>query len=389
MATARRLRRERAGAAAGCDVRLMNAVAAVCLAALGVVAAGRGAGVAGRARRCSRSAPSGSRATCTRNSVVDHPRQRRAAARRQLLHHRPATGRAPRFEAVPWVRRAVVRPGLARTACAVRLEEHRAVALWEPATARHATGSSTTTARSSRPTSATSRTTRCRRWPAPRGSAGTMLAHVQHASRRCSRRCDARHRALRLSGRGSWRAELDNGAQARDRPRQRRRAGRAHPALRAHAGAGHWRATSAPLSHADLRHTDGYARAAARRHHHADAAGKSARKQKKEPGRAHGKGIQGSGRRLDIGTAKVMAVVAEVLPRRRAARRRAGRRAGARPEARRGRQHRRHGAEHPAGAERGRDDGRLQDHARLYRHHRQPHPRPELHRHGDRARQRK
>ncbi len=60
---------------------------------------------------------------------------------------------------------------------------------------------------------------------------------------------------------------------------------------------------------------------------------------------------------------------------------------GARPEARRGGEHRRHRAEHPAGAEGGRDDGRLQDRTRLHRHHRQPHPRPELHRHGDRARQ--
>jgi hypothetical protein len=38
--------------------------------------------------------------------------------------------------------------------------------------------------------------------------------------------------------------------------------------------------------------------------------------------------------------------------------------------------------QHPAGAERGRADGRLQDHPGLHRHHRQPHPRPELQRHG-------
>ena len=82
---------------------------------------------------------------------------------------------------------------------------------------------------------------------------------------------------------------------------------------------------------------------------------------------------------LDIGTAKVMAVVAEVLP---GGELRAGRASAWRAS---------HGLKrgvvvnidatvqsHPAGAERGRDDGRLQDHARLHRHHRQPHPRPEL-----------
>ena len=47
---------------------------------------------------------------------------------------------------------------------------------------------------------------------------------------------------------------------------------------------------------------------------------------------------------LDIGTAKVMAVVAEVLPGGELAPGGPGRGAGARPEARRGRQHRRHRA---------------------------------------------
>ena len=90
---------------------------------------------------------------------------------------------------------------------------------------------------------------------------------------------------------------------------------------------------------------------------------------------------------LDIGTAKVMAVVAEVMPDGELRIAGLGSAPDARAQARRGRQHRRHRAVDPAGAEGGRDDGRLQDHARLHRHHRQPHPRPELDRHGDRARQ--
>ena len=59
-----------------------------------------------------------------------HPRQRRAAAGRQLLQRRPAGRRAQAFEAVPWVRRAVVRR-VWPDRLAVRLEEHRAAALWE------------------------------------------------------------------------------------------------------------------------------------------------------------------------------------------------------------------------------------------------------------------
>jgi cell division protein FtsQ len=85
---------------------------------------------------------------------------------------------------------------------------------------------------------------------------------------------------------------------------------------------------------------------------------------------------------LDIGTAKVMVVVAEVMPG--GELKLAG--LGVAPS---------HGLkrgvvvnidatvqQHPAGPERGRADGRLQDHPGLHRHHRQPHPRPELQRHG-------
>ena len=64
-----------------------------------------------------------------RNSVVDHPRQRRAAPRRQLLHARPRGRRGAPSSRCPgcatrWC------AGSGRTACAVRLEEHRPVALW-------------------------------------------------------------------------------------------------------------------------------------------------------------------------------------------------------------------------------------------------------------------
>ncbi len=66
---------------------------------------------------------------------------------------------------------------------------------------------------------------------------------------------------------------------------------------------------------------------------------------------------------LDIGTAKVMVVVAEVMPGGELKLAGLGVAPQQRAQARRGGEHRRHGAEHPAGAEGGRADGRLQDHA--------------------------
>ena len=90
---------------------------------------------------------------------------------------------------------------------------------------------------------------------------------------------------------------------------------------------------------------------------------------------------------LDIGTAKSDGRRGRGDGRWRAAHRRARQRPGAWPQARCRRQHRRNRAVDPAGLEGSRDDGRLQDHARLHRHHRLAHPRSEQHRHGDRARQ--
>ena len=137
------------------------------------------------------------------------------------------------------------------------------------------------------------------------------------------------------------------------------------------------RAISAPLEYADLRHTDGYAVRLKGVSTTIDAApDKTAKKEDREASMA--KEYKDLVVGLDIGTAKVMVVVAEVLPD--GELRIAG--LGMAPA---------HGLKrgvvvnidatvqtHPAGAERGRDDGRLQDHARLHRHHRQPHPRPEL-----------
>jgi hypothetical protein len=129
-------------------------------------------------------------------------------------------------------------------------------------------------------------------------------------------------------------------------------------ALRAHAARSD-RRYRAPLEYADLRHADGYAvrLRGVTTTPTAPPAPSPLRTLRKAMAKEYKDLVFG----LDIGTAKVMVVAAEVHARRRAARGRPGRGAHARPQARRGGQHRRHRAEHPAGAEGGRDDGRLQD----------------------------
>ena len=96
-----------------------------------------------------------------------------------------------------------------RTACA---SSSRSIGRSRSGAARAAPrSSSTASARSSRPTSATSRTTTCRRSPGPTAARRTCW--------RCSARVEAglaplgaRVEALTLSGRGSWQATLDTGA---------------------------------------------------------------------------------------------------------------------------------------------------------------------------------
>ena len=85
---------------------------------------------------------------------------------------------------------------------------------------------------------------------------------------------------------------------------------------------------------------------------------------------------------LDIGTSKIVAIVAEVTPDGGAQHHRHGHAAVARPQEGRRRQHRGDDGVDPARARGGRADGRLPDHRGLHRHRRQPHPQPQLQRHG-------
>jgi cell division protein FtsQ len=171
-------------------------------------------------------------------------------------------GRAA-FESVPWVRRAVVRrvwPGT----LAVRLEEHRAAALWEGSAEGGSAGS---TGDSDKLVNTFGEVFEANvgdveddplpRLAGPEGSAAQMLA-LYRRLQPAFETTDMVIERLVLSHRGSWRAELDSGAVvelgrgADDEVVARsERFVRTLPQL-----AARWKQ---PLAYADLRHADGYA----------------------------------------------------------------------------------------------------------------------------------
>lgn len=158
------------------------------------------------------------------------------------------------FESVPWVRQAVVRrvwPNRLR----VQLEEHRAVALWT------SEGSSDRLVNShgevfeanlgdveddSLPTLS-----------GPEGSSTQMLAMLGRLQPVFAR-LDAGIEAMALSGRGSWRIELDTGAEI-----ELGRGTEEEVLARTERFVGTLTQVTAryqrPLEYADLRHHDGYA----------------------------------------------------------------------------------------------------------------------------------
>jgi cell division protein FtsQ len=158
------------------------------------------------------------------------------------------------FEAVPWVRRAVVRR-VWPDRLAVRLEEHRAAALWQGEEGADRLVNSQGEVFDANvgdveddnlPTLA-----------GPEGSAAQMLAFYQRL-RPLFERLDLGIERLQLSGRGSWRAELDNGAAIElGRGSTAELLARTDRFVRTVSQAtGRWHA---PLEYADLRHVDGYA----------------------------------------------------------------------------------------------------------------------------------
>jgi cell division protein FtsQ len=158
------------------------------------------------------------------------------------------------FESVPWVRRAVVRR-VWPDRLAVRLEEHKAAALWETEE-----GDDRIVNTFGEVFDANVGDVEDDKLPVfagPDGTATQMLAFYRRLQPVLAR-TDMSIERLHLSGRGSWRAELDSGAALElGRGSDAEVAARTERFVRTLAAAtAKWRA---PLEYADLRHADGYA----------------------------------------------------------------------------------------------------------------------------------
>ena len=247
-----------AAAALPGDVRLMNAVASAVylLAAVGAVVAG--------VLWLMRSPLFPIRAIAlegdlARNSV---PTIRANAAPRLAGNFFSADLQQGRraFESVPWVRRAVVRR-VWPDHLAVRLEEHRAAALWEGQRSESdGPGADRLVNSFGEVFQANVGDVEDENLPTlagPDGSAAQMLALYLRLQPLFAR-LDMAIERLELSSRGSWRVELDSGATVElGRGSDAEVLARTERFLRTLTQAtSRWRA---PLLYADLRHADGYA----------------------------------------------------------------------------------------------------------------------------------
>lgn len=175
-------------------------------------------------------------------------------------------GRAA-FETVPWVRRAVVRR-VWPDRLAVDLEEHRPAALWEGAAgAADDADGSTAGLLGDRLVNSHGEVFAANlgdvedevlpRLAGPEGSAAQMLSLLQRL-RPVFVPLDLAVDRVRLSGRGSWRVELDSGAVIElGRGSEDELVARCERFVRTlDQVTARW---NAPLQYADLRHADGYA----------------------------------------------------------------------------------------------------------------------------------
>jgi len=237
------------------DVRLMNGVASVVfvLAGVGLVVAGllwlmrspmfpiRGIVLDG---------------DLSRNSV---PTIRANAAPRlagNFFSVDLQAGRAA-FESVPWVRRAVVRR-VWPDRLAVRLEEHRAAALWEGTDAeRNVDRLVNGFGEVFDANVGDVEDEELPRLAGPDGSSAQMLALLQRLQPVFGR-LERDLEQLHLSGRGSWRVELDGGTAVElGRGSEDEVVARSERFVRTLTQVtGHFKS---PLLYADLRHPDGYA----------------------------------------------------------------------------------------------------------------------------------
>jgi cell division protein FtsQ len=165
-------------------------------------------------------------------------------------------GRAA-FESVPWVRRAVVRR-IWPDRLAVQLEEHRAAALWEGAEAdRNADRLVNVQGEVFEANVGDVEDDGLPGLAGPEGSAARMLALYQRVQPAFAR-LELNVERLHLSGRGSWRAELDSGASVElGRGNEDEIVARTERFVRTLTQVtARWQQ---PLEYADLRHADGYA----------------------------------------------------------------------------------------------------------------------------------
>lgn len=167
------------------------------------------------------------------------------------------------FEAVPWVRKAVVRR-VWPNRIAVQLEEHRPAAIWAPREdADDANGDASieklvnTFGEVFEANLGDVEEDSLPRLSGPEGSSAQMLA-LRESLNPLFERIDAQIQALSLSGRGSWRATLDTGADI-----ELGRGSHAEVLLRAETFVATLTQVTSryqrPLLFADLRHRDGYA----------------------------------------------------------------------------------------------------------------------------------
>jgi cell division protein FtsQ len=234
------------------EVRLLNgvALAVYALAAVALVAAGlawlaRSAGFPVRAIQIDGEVQRSSLATLRAHAL---PRLTGNFFSLDLDEARAA------FESAPWVRRAVVRR-VWPDRLSVRLEEHRAVALW-----RGPDGNERLVNEQGEVFEANVGDVDDDTLPLLEGPPGSaprlrqVLARLQPVLTRHGREIEL----LRLSSRGSWRAELDGEARVEiGRGTDDEIVARTERFLATFTQVtGHFRA---PLLHADLRHVDGYA----------------------------------------------------------------------------------------------------------------------------------
>lgn len=162
------------------------------------------------------------------------------------------------FETVPWVRHAVVRR-VWPNRLAVRLEEHRAAALWLPLGAPEKASDKLVNDHGEvfEANLGDVEDDELPTLSGPEGSSVQMLAMLRQLDALFGQ-IDWQIETLALSGRGSWQAEIDSGARVelgRGTPDELRQRGERFVATVASVANQYRR----PVQYADLRHRDGYA----------------------------------------------------------------------------------------------------------------------------------